>query len=129
MVDYWLDSNSLITPKNGPYGFDIAPGFWRLLEQNALAGTIRSPTFVYHELVDKSDDELAAWAAQNKDSGLFVEPDAPVQATFRTIADYERGQPQSKKVKIPDVCRNFSVQCTDTYQMVRGLGASFELRS
>lgn len=164
MADYWLDSDSLITPKNGPYGFDIAPGFWTLIEQKALDGVIRSPMRVYHELVDETDDELARWAKEQRESGLFVEADEAVQATLRQIADYvqqnydqsnaqlfldgadpwviahaktqggkvvtfEQAAPRSKKVKIPDVCAHFGVECTDPYKMVRGLGASLGLRS
>lgn len=163
MADYWLDSDSLITPKNGPYGFDIAPGFWRLLEEQALVGVVRSPMFVYHELVDESDDELANWAKQQRESGLFVEPDEAVQTTMRSIADhvqrnydqtnaqlfldgadpwvvahvkthggkvvtFEKGASKSKKVKIPDVCDHFGVECIDSYGMVRSLGASLDLR-
>ncbi|MCH8994000.1 MAG: DUF4411 family protein [Chloroflexi bacterium] len=163
MVDYWLDSNSLITPKKGPYGFDIAPGFWTLLEQKASEGVIRSPRSVYYELVDMTDDDLADWAKERKEGELFVEPDEAVQGTFRTIADYvqdnydesnarhfldgadpwviahaktrggevvtfEVRAPNSRKVKIPDVCDRFGLECTDTYKMVRSLGASLELR-
>lgn len=164
MADYWLDSDSFITPKNGPYGFDIAPGFWKVLEQKAVEGVICSSTFVYHELVNESDDDLAEWAKLQRQSGspLFVEPDEAVQAMFRDIADYvrrtydesqaklfldgadpwviahaktyggkvvtfERGAPHSKKVKIPDVCAYFNVECTDTYRMVRSLGVSLHV--
>lgn len=86
MTDYWLDADVFITPKNGYYSFDIAPGFWRLLEQAAARG-IASPTAVYDELI-KGTDPLADWVKARKDSGLFLPPDAAVQASMTEIANY-----------------------------------------
>ena len=88
MPDFWLDTDSFITPKNGPYGFDIAPGFWSFLEQKVNEGIIASSRLVYEELHNGAEDELRKWAEARKDSGLFVEPDSDVQAAFRKIADY-----------------------------------------
>lgn len=159
MPDYWLDSDALITPKNGPYGFDIAPGFWEFIEGKITEGSIRSPAFVYDELVE-GGDELAAWAREQKSAALFVEPDQEVQLAMTDVASFVQGQyessqaklfldgadpwviacakahggevvtfevsaPASKKVKIPDVSRQFGVACVNTYQMLRSLGAKF----
>lgn len=88
MPDFWLDANSLITPKNGPYGFDIAPGFWKFLEQKAAEGTIASSITVYDELEEGGYDELLQWAKKEKDKGFFIEPDPLVQTIFRQVADY-----------------------------------------
>ena len=33
MPEYWLDSNIFIEGKKGPYGFDIAPRFWVLIDE------------------------------------------------------------------------------------------------
>ncbi|MBI4296588.1 MAG: DUF4411 family protein [Chloroflexi bacterium] len=88
MPDFWLDADSLIQPKRGPYGFDIAPGFWTFLEQNARRGSIASSLMVYHELQDGAEDDLLAWARQRKGEGFFVDPDPLVQNFFRQIADY-----------------------------------------
>ena len=92
MPDYWLDSDSFITPKNGPYGFDIAPGFWDFIDQKGAEGIICSPILVYHELVDETDDVLAKWARERQTTSLFVEPDEAVQAEFKEIADYVNGR-------------------------------------
>ena len=43
------------------YAFDLAPGFWRGLEQNASTGRIKSIDKVKQEL-DKGKDDLAEWA-------------------------------------------------------------------
>ncbi|MCH8898554.1 MAG: DUF4411 family protein, partial [Chloroflexi bacterium] len=74
--------------KNGLYGFDLVPGFWRLLDEKAGDGILASPVMVYQELVSEVDDELAQWVRDRRNSGLFVEPDDPVQSAFRDIADY-----------------------------------------
>ena len=34
MPEFWIDSDSLIESKKGPYAFDIAPGFWKFLTKN-----------------------------------------------------------------------------------------------
>ena len=89
MPEFWLDTNSLIEPKNGPYAFDIAPGFWKFLEEKISEGIIVSSVTVYSELEDYGvEDDLLQWSKQQKDVGLFVDPDPMVQAVFREIADY-----------------------------------------
>ena len=50
MADYWLDADSLIQTKNGPYGFDIAPSFWSFIEQKMNEGTVSSCSMVFEEL-------------------------------------------------------------------------------
>jgi len=88
MTNFWLDADSLITPKNGPYGFDIAPGFWRFMEQKAAEGAIASSITVYGELEEGAEDDLLQWAEKQKDTGFFIEPDPLVQTIFRQVADY-----------------------------------------
>lgn len=66
MLNFWLDTDSLITPKNGPYGFDIAPGFWKFLEQKATEGTIASSVTVYSEIKEGAEDDLLQWAKNKK---------------------------------------------------------------
>ena len=59
MCRYYLDANVFIQAKNGPYGMDIAPSFWKLLDEQSEAGVICGSSMVYKELV-AGDDELAA---------------------------------------------------------------------
>ena len=87
MPEYWLDSNIFIEGKKGPYGFDIAPRFWDLMDEMVAEGRISCPTRVYDELLNGQDD-LAAWAQERRESGLFVEPEASVQAAFGQVAEY-----------------------------------------
>ena len=87
MPDHWLDSNVFIEGKKGPYGFDIAPRFWALLDELIEDGRISCPTMVYGELLDVQDD-LAAWAQERRASGLFVQPPEQVQETYREVLGY-----------------------------------------
>ena len=88
MPEFWIDSDVLISAKNGLLAFDIAPRFWIALDTYVHVGRISSPSKVYEELTTEfHDDELAAWARERKDTH-FVEPDDAVQASFTRIADY-----------------------------------------
>lgn len=87
MCRYYLDANVFIQAKNGPYGMDIAPSFWKLLDNQSDAGVICSSTMVYEELAT-GNDELADWAKARKDTQLFVEPSASVQGLSNKIAAY-----------------------------------------
>ena len=87
MVDYWLDSNVFIEGKKGPYGFDIAPRFWSLMDELIADNRIACPAMVYKELLDTQDD-LATWIQNRRASGLFTQPDIHVQETYRGVVDY-----------------------------------------
>ena len=88
MPRFWLDTNVFITPKNSYYSFDIAPGFWEFIEQQAGSRKIAAPVQVYDELVGKSDDELAVWARDRRTGPLFVQPSSSVQSALTRVADY-----------------------------------------
>jgi hypothetical protein len=155
---HWLDANVFIEAKNGPYSFDMAPGFWLWLEKASRDGLIRSPISVYQE-IEKGTDDLARWARRaKKSSGLFVTPDLEVQKRFGPIAafvqqhysapqaaEFLRGAdpwviahalenqgtvvthevlapPGSLKVKIPNICAQFGVNCIGVYSALRKLG-------
>lgn len=158
MPDYWLDSNVFIEAAKGPYAFDIAPGFWALLDSTVIQGRISSSLLVYEELVT-GGDELAVWARERRSSGLFPEPDVSVQNAFADLARYvvhsyntsessrflrgadpwiiahavahggsvvtleAKAPPNSRRVKIPNVCDQFNIGYANTYQMLRDLGA------
>ena len=161
MVDYWLDSNVFIEGKKGPYGFDIAPRFWTMIDELTDDGRISCPAMVYDELSDTQDD-LADWAQNRRVSGLFVQPAPDVQEAYRAVVEHvmqrypdnqarrrflNRADPWviahaiarggtvvsmegrdpsvSQQVKIPNACGHFSVQCVNTYQMLRELGVSW----
>ena len=87
MPDHWLDSSVFIEGKKGPYGFDIAPQFWAIIDELMAEGRISCPVKVYNELSDGQDD-LADWARARRRVGLFTEPDIPVQKAFREVVAY-----------------------------------------
>ena len=87
MADYWLDSNVFIEGRKGPYGFDIAPRFWSLLDELTSNGRVSSPAFVYSELTNAQYD-LVAWAHRRRASALFVQPDTVVQIFYRHIVGF-----------------------------------------
>jgi predicted nucleic acid-binding protein len=87
MVLYCLDSNVFIESKNGPYGFDIVPGFWEWIDRMVQNGQVYSTVTVYDELTE-GNDELAEWAKARRYSGLFVDHDNRVQSTFQAIANH-----------------------------------------
>lgn len=87
MVEYWLDSNVFIEGRKGPYGFDIAPRFWTLLDELISDSRVSCPKMVYDELLDTQDD-LADWTQNRRVSGLFVQPNADVQEAYRAIVGY-----------------------------------------
>ncbi|OGN91536.1 MAG: hypothetical protein A2Z75_07695 [Chloroflexi bacterium RBG_13_50_10] len=88
MSNYWLDTDTFIRAKNEGYGFDLAPGFWKVIDQKAADGIIASSMTVYHELVDEGNDDLANWARLRENSGFFVVPNEDVQLQCRRIANY-----------------------------------------
>ena len=91
MCRYYLDANVFIEAKNGPYGMDIVPSFWKLLDDQSEAGVICSSTMVYEELAT-GNDELADWAKQRKNTDLFRDPCEDVQRIFNQIATYVQGR-------------------------------------
>ena len=84
MVDYWLDSNVFIEGKKGPYGFDIAPRFWTMIDELIADNRVSCPAMVYTELLHTQDD-LADWTQNRRASGLFVQPDTDVQEAYRAV--------------------------------------------
>ena len=150
--DYWLDANVFIRAKNGPYGFDIAPGFWEIIEDFAKRGIIRSPKRVRRELTNHKD-ELWTWALKNSitKSELFESSDQAVQTKVGKLAEFVRAgydvikakpfldhadpgviahacvnkacvvtwdvlvAPSSGKIEIPNVAKQFGVDCKNIY--------------
>lgn len=86
--DYWLDTSVLIESKKRWYRFDVVPGFWSFLDAKVAEGVICSPVRVYEELVDRTDDDLAAWARDRRGLPFFVDPDEAVQNSLREVVDF-----------------------------------------
>lgn len=67
MVDFWLDTDMLITARRRYYAPDLAPSFWDFMDSQVEGGRIRAPMRVYEELIDYGD-ELSKWAKERKDT-------------------------------------------------------------
>lgn len=87
MPEYILDSNVFIEGRKGPYGFDIAPRFWAIMDELIATGRLECPPQVYDELID-AQDELADWARQRRASRLFVQPGIEAQNIFGVIGQH-----------------------------------------
>jgi predicted nucleic acid-binding protein len=92
MPTYWLDSNTFIEAKKGPYAFDLAPGFWNHIEAQFDAGSIVCPLIVYQEIC-AGEDDLKSWAqAIYNNKPVFLSPCEAAQAKFTEIADWIQGK-------------------------------------
>jgi predicted nucleic acid-binding protein len=86
---YWLDSNVLITAKDGAFRFSVAPGFWSALDRFGRLGQIQITKLVYEELVhDEPTDDLAKWLKARRLNGFCITPDQDVQNELQKIADH-----------------------------------------
>lgn len=84
MPDFWLDSDSLVTPYRGPYRFSTVPRFWDFLEQKAEEQVVASSYYVLRELTE--GDELEVWA-KRVDTKLFLIPDDAVTRAYSLVVN------------------------------------------
>jgi hypothetical protein len=83
MPDFWLDTDSFVTPSRGPYRFTTVPGFWEFLEQKAAENVIASPALVLNELLEV-EDRLRLWAKE-QEGKLFLPPTEVVQEVLKQV--------------------------------------------
>jgi hypothetical protein len=89
---YLLDANVFISAARLYYAFDIVPGFWNALAQQANHGNIISIDRVCDEL-NRGDDELVTWI--NGQFNSFVSTDNPeVLGKYRKMMMWAYNQPQ-----------------------------------
>lgn len=89
MIEYWLDTDTLIKPYHEAYQFKIVPKFWEYLEKQAKEQVIASSELVLADLERGSQkkgspDELLVWARKLKGI-LFLTPTDSVQQVYRQI--------------------------------------------
>ena len=85
MPDFWVDTDSLVTPSRGPYRFATLPKFWEFLEQKASEEVIASSELVLKELIGNGD-QLEEWAKRQQGT-FFLPPDQAVQEALSQIAE------------------------------------------
>lgn len=90
---FWIDANVLITAKNGPFRFGLAPAFWKAIDEHSKAGSICQSKLVYDEIVrNVPDDELAKWLRVRRTQGFCITPGRSVQQSFQRVADHVQGK-------------------------------------
>jgi len=85
-----VDTDGLIEANNHGYAFDLIPGFWDFLAEQAEAGHISCPVKVYNELTDETYGPLRDWAIKHRNTALFTEPSEKVQTALTGVADHVR---------------------------------------
>jgi Domain of unknown function (DUF4411) len=91
-MKYLLDSDSLITAKNGSYSFESHQrGFWEWLEQANVLGVVGSLATVRKELT--SEDQLSNWV-QHQGSRFFVALDSLTRDRMTEIANWIQANEQ-----------------------------------
>ena len=157
-----LDSNVLITAKNGYYAFDISPSFWKHLIGHIRSNQIVIINRVRDEILARNDD-LSDWMRRYVGSSYVSSNEVVIANIFSQMTNWVQGNNQftlaaknefanvadgwlaayahnhggtvvtletynentKKRVKLPNVCRQFNVDYTDTFGMLRSLDIRF----
>ena len=88
---YLLDANVFIAANNLHYGLDFCPAFWDWL----VAGHESERVFSVEKVGDEVQavgDELSEWAAEARDNGFFLPPDASVFPALAEVSVWANGQ-------------------------------------
>ncbi len=90
---YIIDTNTLITPQNHFYPFDLFPVFWESLENLVKDGTAIIIENVAAEIKQEKDDELASWVTKHPEQIYKTESDKEiinvVSAIFKELQNNE----------------------------------------
>jgi hypothetical protein len=84
-----LDANAFIEAHKRYYAFDICPGYWDFLDQQAAVGTIVSIEAVRDEILEREDD-LAVWARARPT--VFVGTTPNILPHLTTLAGWVRSK-------------------------------------
>lgn len=150
---YSIDSSGLIHAWRRVYRPKNFAAFWEKLDELIEEGRLRASIEVYGE-IEKKDDDLLVWCKERKEK-LFVEIDAACEKevkrlmrTYPRLVDTTKGRsegdpfvialasastPKMKviteerpgKTRIPDVCRDESIDCCDLADMIEDEGWKF----
>jgi len=90
---YLLDTNVFVTAAETYYAFDIAPGFWNALVEQAKAGHVLSIDRVREEL-ERQEDTLSDWARTTFNQWFASTNQADVVEVYRGIIEWVIRQEQ-----------------------------------
>ena len=126
MSRYLLDANVFIQAKRFHYPFDIFPGYWEWLDREMEDGSVFSIVPIYDELTAGEKQGFKQIAQEEYftvgDSWLI----AKAGSEKMTIVTHEKFDARCKKrVLIPNVCREYNIECINTVELIRRTGAKF----
>ena len=149
---YCLDTSALIQPWNSYYSIALCPQYWDLLHGLAQQRIVFCTQLVARE-IEKEDDELAKWIKQRPFLFWDVTPNVQhnlrkILASHRELVDVKKDRSMAdpwviahamtenatvvtkegfapRKIKIPDVCRDYGLRCIDDIEFVREIGITF----
>ena len=145
---YCIDTSCLIAAWEERYPPENFPKFWDLLDRAIAAGRIRAPLAVLEETEKKSKDlhawlrarpavfidyeesiQLAARSILSKHQRLVMEKKqrysadpfviATAMVKSMTIVTEEKPTGSLKRPTIPDVCRDYHLECVSLIQLIR----------
>ena len=147
MAKYVIDTSSL-TEMRRVYPTDIFPSAWKKLTDMAEAGILISAEDVYEEL-SAFDDEVLKWAKSQSQIFYPLDHDvqeqaAKILASHPSLIDLKKNKSSADpfiiataihngctlvteeklsnspvKVKIPDVCKDYDIDCINLVEMFR----------
>ena len=91
---YVLDAGVFIQGARYHYAFDIAPGFWEALIQNAQTGTVLSIDRVKTKEIDRGNDDLKNWANNHFHSWFASTAEDDVVDAYRRVMQWAYNQAQ-----------------------------------
>lgn len=94
-VKYLIDTNVFIQAKDSFYGMDIAPSFWKQIDERIRDGRLTLCRFIVDELT-KGKDNLSRWIVNNDYSEVILEESfyEDVLDNYEKISDYVESHPK-----------------------------------
>jgi len=148
---YCLDTNVLIEPWNKYYSPDLCPDYWNILCDLVRQKRVFCTDEVKRE-VEKVDDGLCGWIKANPELVHEITEDvqsklrrvlrkfptlvnptkdrsmadpwvvAHAWSADATVVTKEMPSNSLKRIKIPDVCREFNIRCIDDFTFLKEVG-------
>jgi len=153
-LTYCIDTSSLVTGWNDRYPPEVFPRLWENFENLISIEKLIAPVEVYYEL-DKQDDSIKSWVDRNSTMFQPLDEEVQeiatnILASHPTLIDADRPTYQAdpfiialaiirncvivtqeiwtnspKRTKIPNVCKDYGIECIDILSMIRELKWKF----
>lgn len=90
---FLLDTNIFVTPYQNYYPFDLAPGFWKQLEDKLVLDNIAVLDVVKAE-VEKGEDDLSDWLKNVPNLNILSRKDANIVKEYSGVLTHLQNSPQ-----------------------------------